>query len=76
MINSDYWHWYPNSDGEGIHFSFSKKKFATKFKKRFKTEDLREVIDITSRIWYCIKMIDQDEPNKSQFTWLKRCKIN
>ncbi len=76
MVNSHYWHWYPNSDEEGIHFSFAKQHFALKFKKRFKTGEIYEVTDVTKRIWYCIKILDQDTPTEKNFTWLERCKVD
>ena len=76
MNNSDYWHWYPNSNEEGIHFSFALENYAKKFMKRFKTSSIYGVIDVTGRVWYSIKILDQKSPNNEQFTWLNRCKIN
>lgn len=75
MVNSDYWHWYMNSDDDGIHFSFAKPKVAVKFKKKFKTSNVYEVVDMVDRTWHCIKILDQDSPTEQQFTWLNRCKM-
>ncbi len=82
--NADFWHWYPNSypTDKGIRFSFATMNFALRFMRKFKTMpfeisiqyNYKDYIVVSrGRSYYSIKMLNQNEPTKEQYTWLKRC---
>jgi len=82
--NADFWHWYPSSypTDKGIRFSFATMNFALRFMRKFKTMpfeisiqyNYKDYIVVSQgRSYYSIKMLNQNEPTKEQYTWLKRC---